>query len=129
MMECGKARMRNLRFLLVGLVFACSCASIPSQADQVPLTSDTADVRGCSFIRFVQSSIPYASRSEVESDLREEAHDHGANVVLLLTNASGEAYSCAAPAPAWTSPPNSFFPASQMHHYNPNGPYCPPSID
>ena len=121
--------MRSVQILLVGLVFACSCASIPSQADQVPLTSDTADVRGCSFIRFVQARSAYASRSEVESDLREEANDHGANVILMLTNASGEAFACAPPAPASTNPPHSFVPAEFHGRVPDDSRYCPPSID
>jgi hypothetical protein len=127
MMVEGSAPMRNAQILLASLATACcSCASIDSPADRVPLTRETAAVRGCSFQSFVQSRDAYASRAEVESNLREEAIDYGGNVVLLLTNSAGEAYACAGPA---SMPAAGNFVPAEMNNRPPS--YCPsfPFID
>jgi hypothetical protein len=98
---------------------------------------DAASVRGCSFKGFVESHDSNASWSEAENELRDQAVNHGGNVVLLLSQAGtgdlhehsgGEAFFC--PATPWfTRPPASFVPAEQTRSYVHTGPYCPPPID
>lgn len=98
------------------LVILSGCATASPEAQNVRVTSNPEVVRGCEFLGNVKSMSGWGGAAasglaarNIEETLKQRTHDLGGNVVYVVRNegsqGSGEAYRCANPTAATTTPP------------------------
>lgn len=91
---------RRTAAVLLTAIAAIGCASNPNEP-HVLVTHDRSVVRPCVGLSRVTTE---SEGEDAEKDLKRQTAELGGNVLLLVTERSGDAYYCANPPPEITIP-------------------------